>query len=1064
MKTFFVKTILFILVFAAIVQANVSLVNFSFENPAQGYAGGYTEGTSPPTGWALTQGSFWGGVLYPYGWNATESNQALWLQTNNVADGYQSQTIRQISTTAAVTGRTYYLSFAGTYQYGWTAPNQLVARILIDGAVKTSVTISGDPAGAGWFFYKTPEYVATATDNGKIIGVEFYFENLDNPNGHAKTFLDNIIIAEAVKPVLSNTGFETPAQQNPGDYTQGTTPPTSWSLTQGNFWGGVLYPYEWDATEGKQVLWVQTNNVADGYQSQTIRQTSTSTAVEGNNYILTFSLTNRWSWGTPNVVARLLIDGAVKASKTIYNAPAGLGWFWYNTPPYTATASDAGKSIAIEYYFENLGDPVYHAQSYIDSIIVGEIAKPALVNASFDTPAQSPGGYTEGTTPPTGWTLTQGSFWGGVVYPYEWGVWPEPAQTLWLQTNNIADGYQSQTISQTSSIKAVPGKTYSLSFVTTGETGMGTPNIIARLLVDGQVKTSKTILDAPAGAGWVAHSTPAYTATTADAGKLLGAQFYFENLGDPVGNAKTYLDSVTISESHEPLIDIAVRPTKICQIVGDWDLERNQATLNPTGSLYGWPRIDLGCPFAHNGATYLVFGDVGDVGVDPIAYSTDTNLEDGLSLTFLENQDGSGRPVSIPGISLWGYEVPMEGVSANGNMYIYATTDHTEQVAMGRSVVAASYNHGYNFTYLYDLSVDDFINVSIVKVNSDNWDGLPISQGEGLVMFGTGSYRESNVKLAFQPAAEIEDKKSIRYFMGLDAAGRPIWGGNEADAIPLFNQPYIGEISVSYNKFIKRWIMLYNDFDLYRGINIRTAKNPWGPWSWPQTLFHPWTDGGYCHFMHITWDYMNCDDNYDVISGPYVSGGEYGPYQFEDHATGDADSTTIYFTMSTWNPYTSILMKTTLELPKESTILLQDGFETNFDKWTDGGACDWDRATDQKYSGSYSARAGSADNDLISDNLNTAGKSTIKIGFWYMDDDIDADDDIYLQLYNGSTYANKFELDTATEDKWYYYETTINNSGGDAQYFRSNFRIKFEGTSIDSGEYLWIDDVTVSVE
>ena len=41
-------------------------------------------------------------------------------------------------------------------------------------------------------------------------------------------------------------------------------------------------------------------------------------------------------------------------------------------------------------------------------------------------------------------------------------------------------------------------------------------------------------------------------------------------------------------------------------------------------------------------------------------------------------------------------------------------------------------------------------------------------------------------------------------------------------------------------------------------------------------------------------------------------GGEYGPYQFGRLATGDAASTTIYFTMSTWNPYTVVLMKATL--------------------------------------------------------------------------------------------------------------------------------------------------------
>ncbi len=144
------------------------------------------------------------------------------------------------------------------------------------------------------------------------------------------------------------------------------------------------------------------------------------------------------------------------------------------------------------------------------------------------------------------------------------------------------------------------------------------------------------------------------------------------------------------------------------------------------------------------------------------------------------------------------------------------------------------------------------------------------------------------------------------------------------------------------------------------------------------------------------------------------------------------------------------------------TTLLTDGFETNFDKWTDGGTTDWDRATAQKRTGSYSAHAGSSDNDLISDNLNSSGYGSMTIDFWYRDDDIDADDDIYLQLYNGSAYANRLELDSTSEDTWQHAVVTVNNSGGDAAYFISNFRIKFEGTSIDSGENLWIDDVLVT--
>jgi hypothetical protein len=185
--------------------------------------------------------------------------------------------------------------------------------------------------------------------------------------------------------------------------------------------------------------------------------------------------------------------------------------------------------------------------------------------------------------------------------------------------------------------------------------------------------------------------------------------------------------------------------------------------------------------------------------------------------------------------------------------------------------------------------------------------------GAGLVIFGSGDYRRSNVRVAFQPAEQIESRASIRYFAGVDRAGQPTWSAREEDATQLFDQPCVGEFSVSYNRFIGKWIMLYNcTGGKSRGINLRTADQPWGPWSAAQILFEPWDDNGYCNFIHAAWTFRKCDSVHDA-NRENVWGGEYGPYQFEDFATGDSSATTIYFTLSTWNPYTVVLMKATLQ-------------------------------------------------------------------------------------------------------------------------------------------------------
>ena len=353
---------------------------------------------------------------------------------------------------------------------------------------------------------------------------------------------------------------------------------------------------------------------------------------------------------------------------------------------------------------------------------------------------------------------------------------------------------------------------------------------------------------------------------------------------------------------------------KISQLVGDYDRERQTATLNVTDTRYHLWGTDLGVPFRHHGRTYLLFGDtIGPPGGDAIAYTTDTDPEDGLELTFVHDASGMYKPVQIPGVSQRDFEVPMEGVSVGGRMYIYHTTDHSNSVTMGRSVVAASDDDGQTFEYLYDFSTQHFINVSVVEVDLAQWGGFPQQTGQGLVIFGSGRYRQSDVRLAFQPADSIESAQSLRYFTGLDPAGLPQWSAREEDAASLFSQPCVGELSVSYNRFLHKWFMLYN-CDNPRGINFRTADRPWGPWSVPQLLFDPWLDGGYCHFMHTSWQFRHCDAVHDP-GRENEWGGEYGPYQFEDLATGNDSTTTIYFTMSTWNPYTVVLMKSTLKLP-----------------------------------------------------------------------------------------------------------------------------------------------------
>lgn len=356
----------------------------------------------------------------------------------------------------------------------------------------------------------------------------------------------------------------------------------------------------------------------------------------------------------------------------------------------------------------------------------------------------------------------------------------------------------------------------------------------------------------------------------------------------------------------------AERPRKIAQIVGEYDRSRKRFTANRTLSRFKLLATDLGASFRHWDRGYFLFGDTAGIhGGDSIAHTRDDAPEDGLDLTFVTGRDGAYKPVSIQGTSQDGFEVPMEGTSVNGRMYIYHTTDYRVGPIMGRSVLAVSKDDGAEFAYLYDLSVTYFINVSVVEISCRDWPGLPRKEGEGLLLFGSGLYRKSPVRLAFQLAEEIEHKETIRYFAGLNADGSPRWSEREHDAIPVFPEDCVGELSVSFNRFLGKWIVLYNCGRERQVIVVRAADKPWGPWSEALVLFDPRRDDALGAFMHDPREGGVRDILYDP-GRERVPGDCYGPYQIDWLARGDDDSTTIYFTLSTWNPYTVVLMEAVL--------------------------------------------------------------------------------------------------------------------------------------------------------
>jgi hypothetical protein len=403
--------------------------------------------------------------------------------------------------------------------------------------------------------------------------------------------------------------------------------------------------------------------------------------------------------------------------------------------------------------------------------------------------------------------------------------------------------------------------------------------------------------------------------------------------------------------------DVAYVPgstQKVCQLIGEIDRETGAPTVNRTETNWGLAGNDLGYSFEHDGKLFFLFGDSQPTRTfngqpngrgsphrspdanDAVAFTTDpggAGLSDCPHLTFYTNEDGAFvSPVvrgadGQPAITLRTNEVPHSGLSDGGHLYVFFTTDNPNAQQSGpsngntvvgtRSVVAVSDDDGQTFRYLYDFSQGP--KARFVAVTA-------AAAPDGYLYFwgtqGGDLYRQSAPSLARKPAGTLGSPEGLEYFHGLKPDGSPDFETSEAQAAFLLHDSpadCMGELSVTWNEFLQRWLMLYNcggRGPTESGVLLRTATQPWGPWSEPQLIFNPTRDQGFCHFIHraVTAAQPQCDN----LADPQQladSGGGYGPYVLARYTTGDAavSTTTIYYTLSTWIPYTEVILKSSLK-------------------------------------------------------------------------------------------------------------------------------------------------------
>jgi hypothetical protein len=263
--------------------------------------------------------------------------------------------------------------------------------------------------------------------------------------------------------------------------------------------------------------------------------------------------------------------------------------------------------------------------------------------------------------------------------------------------------------------------------------------------------------------------------------------------------------------------------------------------------------------------------------------------------------------------------------------------ENDDRSSVGRGVMARSEDDGRTFRDAVPMPTGFVYSTAVnTRLQAD----LPEDQRLGIFIFGVPRYRASVPYLARAPIETLDNPATWRFFIGRDPRGQPIWVSHEewmhgATAsgahgsrswkppgepeifVPLAEVARcIGEFSITWNRPLGMWLMLHN---CPRGIAARVAPAPWGPWSTPTEILGA-DDTVACRLV-MTPD--GCGNRRDFwpgrkTNGKFVAGGFYAPYVLNRYTSAAAGNgpgrrSTIYWVVSSWNPYEVSVMRTTLQ-------------------------------------------------------------------------------------------------------------------------------------------------------
>ena len=309
-----------------------------------------------------------------------------------------------------------------------------------------------------------------------------------------------------------------------------------------------------------------------------------------------------------------------------------------------------------------------------------------------------------------------------------------------------------------------------------------------------------------------------------------------------------------------------------------------QPSINNTGSVnvYG---TDLGSMFLHSdGKVYFLFGDTfgppgnpgasGDWRSNTMAFTSDTVAADGIVFDGWitdtngnakalirgdhHQNDGSGEVTKIP----------TSGWSILSRQYLW-------YMSVKQWLEAGNWQVNDAEIAYSDDNGNTWISSGVKRLPNSNFIQVTVADHLGYLYFwGIPAGRFGGVKIARVPPSKVLDLSAYQYYSGSE------WTSGEENATEIIEAP-VGELSVLWNPFLDRWIMMYLN-ENKACIEIREAEQPQGPWS--------------------TASQVVCGTDYP---------GLYGAFMHNQYMENEGE--TIYFLMSQWGPYNVILMKVRFE-------------------------------------------------------------------------------------------------------------------------------------------------------